>query len=144
MKNTLCIAAVLVVSAVSLSVHAAEVGESAKPVRMGCGLMTFDTVPGWGLLPDGHSALGPCHGGVAIDKAGHIYVSAYKGVVVFSPKGKVVRSFLGDKYSNIHDLKIREEDGKEFVYGARNQNAEGIKFDADSGEVVLHLPFPEE
>jgi len=25
--------------------------EKPQPVRMGCGLMTFDTVPGWGLRP---------------------------------------------------------------------------------------------
>ena len=29
--------------------------------------MTFDTVPGWGLRPDGASALGPTHGAVVID-----------------------------------------------------------------------------
>jgi hypothetical protein len=122
----------------------ARAEENAKPVRMGCGIMTFDTVPGWGLLPDGQSALGPTHGGVAIDKAGNIFVSAYKGVVVFNPKGKVIQEFLGDKYSNIHDLKIRAEDGDEFVYAARNQNAEGIKFNAHTGEIVLKLPFPKE
>ena len=66
--------------------------ESAKPVRMGCGIMTFDTVPGWGLRPDGSSALGPTHGAVVIDKSGNIYVSANKGVVVFSPDGKVLAS----------------------------------------------------
>jgi hypothetical protein len=111
---------------------------------MGCGLMTFDTVPGWGLLPNGHSALGPTHGAVAIDKAGSIYTSAIKGVVVFSPDGKVIRSFLGPKYSEIHDMKIREEAGTDFIYAARNSNAEGIKFDAQTGEIVLKLPFPAE
>ncbi len=25
--------------------------DQVEPVRMGCGLMTFDTVPGWGLRP---------------------------------------------------------------------------------------------
>ena len=80
----------------------------------------------------------------SIDKAGNIYTSANKGVVVFSPDGKVIRSFLGDKYSEIHDMKIREEDGTEFIYGARNNNAEGIKFNAQTGEIVLKLPFPEE
>ena len=60
--------------------------EKVKPVRMGCGMMTFDTVPGWGLRPDGSSALGSTHGGVVIDKAGNIYTSAKKGVVVFSPE----------------------------------------------------------
>lgn len=126
---------------ISLMLNAAE---KTQPVRMGCGLMTFDTVPGWGNRPDGSSALGPTHGAVVIDKAGNIYTSANKGVVVFSPDGKVVQSYLGDKYSNIHDMEIREEDDGEFIYGARNSAAEGIKFNARSGEIVLNLPFPKE
>ena len=46
-----------------------EKTETVKPVRMGCGLMTFETVPGWGLRPDGNSSLGATHGSVVIDKA---------------------------------------------------------------------------
>ena len=118
--------------------------KKVKPVRMGCGIMTFDTVPGWGLRPDGESALGPTHGGVVVDKEGNVYVSANKGVVVFSPDGVVMQEYLGDKYSNIHDLKIHAEGDKEYIYGARNNNAEGIKFDAHSGEIVLKLTYPEE
>src|SRR5262249_14398555 len=119
-------------------------GDSPQPVRMGCGLMTFDTVPGWGLGPDGKSVIGPCHGSVVVDKEGNVYTSAHAGVFVFTADGKAVRSFLGDKYSDIHDMKIREEEGGEFIYGARNANAEGIKFNAKSGDIVLKLPFPEE
>ncbi|MCH2398128.1 MAG: hypothetical protein MK364_03390, partial [Pirellulales bacterium] len=104
---------------------------------------TFDTVPGWGLRPDGSSALGPTHGGVVIDSKGNIYTSANKGVVVFAEDGKVVQEYLGEKYSNIHDMEIRQEDGGEFIYGARNADAEGIKFNAHTGEIVLNLPFPE-
>jgi hypothetical protein len=121
----------------------APAAEKTEPVRMGCGLMTFDTVPGWGLGADGKSVLGPTHGSVVIDKAGSIYTSAHAGVFVFSPDGKVIRSFLGEKYSDIHDMKIREEADGEFIYGARNNNAEGIKFNAQTGEIVLKLPFPE-
>ncbi|MDR3639585.1 MAG: 6-bladed beta-propeller [Isosphaeraceae bacterium] len=117
--------------------------ETPQPVRMGCGPMTFDTVPGWGLGPDGKSVLGPTHGSVVIDKSGDIYTSAHAGVFVFSPDGKVVRSFLGNKYSDIHDMKLREEADGEFIYGARNANAEGIKFNAQTGDIVLKLPFPE-
>ena len=117
--------------------------EKAQPVRMGSGLMTFDTVPGWGLGPDGKSVIGPCHGGVVVDKDGNIYTSAHAGVFCFSPDGKVVRSFLGDKYSDMHDMKIRVEAGVEFIYGARNMAAEGIKFNARTGEIALKLPFPE-
>ncbi len=118
--------------------------EGQQPVRMGCGLMTFDTVPGWGLHPNGHSTLGPTHGSVVVDKAGNIYTSAQKGVVVFSPEGAVIHSYLGEKYSNIHDMEIREEEGVEYIYGARNANAEGIKFKVEGGEIVLKLTFPEE
>lgn len=122
----------------------AQAADKTQPVRMGSGLMTFDTVPGWGLRPDGKSALGPTHGAVVIDKAGNIYTSANKGVVVFSPDGKVVQEYLGDKYSNIHDMEIRDEAGTEFIYGARNNDAEGIKFNAHNGEIVLKLKYPEE
>jgi hypothetical protein len=141
MKNCLQYIAVTIAICIALPVLAAD---ENQPVRMGCGLMTFDTVPGWGLRPDGSSALGPTHGAVVVDKAGNIYTSANKGVVVFSPDGKVIQSYLGDNYSNIHDMEIREEDDGEFIYGARNANAEGIKFDAHSGDIVLKLPFPEE
>jgi hypothetical protein len=127
-----------------LAASPAFLPQTTEPVRMGCGLMTFDTVPGWGLLPDGKSAIGPCHGSVVIDKAGNIYTSANKGVVVFAPDGRVVKSYLGEKYSNIHDMKILEEADAEFIYGARNVNAEGIKFYAHTGEIVLTLRFPEE
>ncbi len=115
-----------------------------KPVRMGCGLMTFDTVPGWGLRPDGTSAIGPTHGSVVIDKAGNVYTSADGGVFVFSPDGKLVQSFVDADYKMLHDMKIREENGIEFIYGARNAHAEGIKFNSKSGEVVLRLKFPKE
>lgn len=141
MKNrSTLIALAITVFFASTGLRAAE----DQPVRMGCGLMTFDTVPGWGLRPDGQSALGSTHGAVVIDAMGNIYTSANKGVVVFSPDGKVIQSYLGPQYSSIHDMEIRQEEDGEFIYGARNANAEGIKFNAHSGEIVLKLPFPEE
>ena len=125
-------------------VSAQEKAAKVLPVRMGCGLMTFDTVPGWGLRPDGKSALGPTHGGVVIDKAGNIYTSTDAGVVIFSPEGQVIHSYLGKEYSRMHDMEIREEADGEFIYAARNADAEGIKFNIKSGEIVLKLPFPKE
>lgn len=141
MKNcSLCIALIIAFSFTRPTLAA----EKVKPVRMGSGVMTFDTVPGWGLLPNGKSALGPTHGSVVIDKAGRIYTSAQKGVVVFTPDGKVVNEFLGKEYSNMHDMEIRDEDGTEFIYGARNANQEGIKFNIADGKIVLKLGYPEE
>jgi hypothetical protein len=141
MKNcSICITIAMVLS-LALPISAAE---KTQPVRMGCGLMTFDTVPGWGLSPEGKSVLGPTHGAVVIDKAGNIYTSAKIGVFIFSPDGKMIGRFLGDEFSNIHDMEIRDEAEGEFIYAARDANAEGIKFSAKTGDIVLKLPFPEE
>jgi len=141
MKNASLLLWLLITLLSATSVFAQQ---EVKPVRMGCGLMTFDTVPGWGLRPDGQSALGSTHGGVVVDKAGNVYTSANKGVVVFSPDGKVIRSYEGKQYSNMHDMEIREEEDGEFIYAARNNDAEGIKFNAHGGEIVLKLPLPKE
>lgn len=119
--------------------------QEVKPVRMGCGLMTFDTVPGWGLRPDGKSTIGPTHGSVVVDKLGNVYTSANQGVFVFSPDGMLVHSFTDADHTSLHDMEIREEaDGVEYIYGARNVAGEGIKFNARTGEIVLRLPFPAE
>ena len=59
--------------------------DKPQPVRTGSGVVTFDTVPGWGLAPDGKSVIGPCHGGVAVGKDGTIYTSSHAGVFAFSP-----------------------------------------------------------
>jgi len=130
--------------AAMLLIAPAFAADKPAPVRMGCGAMTFDTVPGWGLRPDGHSALGPTHGAVVVDKEGNVFVSADKGVVVFSPDGKVIQEYVGPQYSCMHDMEIRDEPEGEFIYAARNNNAEGIKFNAHSGEIVLKLAFPSE
>lgn len=141
MKKCSVLVALATVCSLTIPLFAAE---KSQPVRMGCGIMTFDTVPGWGLSPEGKSVIGPTHGGVVIDKAGNIYTSANMGVFVFSPDGQVVRRFVGNEYTNIHDMEIREEAEGEFIYGARNANAEGIKFNAETGDIVLKLPFPPE
>ncbi|HQX53863.1 MAG TPA: 6-bladed beta-propeller [Planctomycetaceae bacterium] len=141
MKSFMNSFAFAVLLSIALNATAAD---TVAPVRMGCGAMTFDTVPGWGLGDDGKSVIGPTHGSVVVDKSGNIYTSANLGVFVFSPDGKVVRRFVGDQYSNVHDMEIRQEGDREFIYGARNNNAEGIKFDAETGDIVLKLPFPEE
>ena len=43
---------------------------------------------------------------------------------------------------NAFTVVLREEADGEFIYGARNNNAEGIKFNAETGAIVLKLPFP--
>jgi len=140
-KRTSLLSAML---ALVLSQALSSLAADVAPVRMGSGAMTFDTVPGWGLDENGKSVLGATHGGVVIDKAGNIYCSANMGVFVFSPDGKLVRRFVGPDYTAYHDIEIRQEGDDEFIYAARNNAAEGIKIHAETGDVVLRLPFPKE
>ncbi len=141
MNHRSILTAVIIAFSMALSAFAVA---PTKPARTGSGVMTVETVPGWGLLPDGTSALGATHGSVVIDKEGNIYTSAQKGVVVFSPDGKVIRSFVDKDHSNIHDMEIRDEGGTEFIYGARNNDKEGIKFKTSDGSIVLKLGYPKE
>lgn len=136
MKSFVLSLATLFVLSVAVPLFAAD---PVKPVRMGSGAMTFDTVPGWGLGEDGKSVLGSTHGGVTVDKSGNIYTTSSLGIFVFSPEGKVIRRFVGDKYNNIHDIEIREEGDAEFLFGARNVAGEGVKIHAETGDVVLRL-----
>lgn len=119
-------------------------GASLNAVRTGSGILTFDTVSGWGLGADGKSVLGPTHGSVVIDKAGNVYTSADKGVVVFNPDGQVVRSYIDKDHSGLHDMEIREEYGVEYIYAAQNKGGVGIKFLASTGQIIMTLGFPGE
>jgi DNA-binding beta-propeller fold protein YncE len=90
--------------------------------------------------PD-HKPLGPCHGGVVLDKAGNIYVTTdtERGIVVFSPAGKFLRSFGPTR---IHGLELRAEKGAEYIYGARPSDHEVVKLKLDGGiEWTLHFPM---
>ena len=91
--------------------------------------------------PDG-KALGPCHGGAVIDKAGNIYVTTdtARGIVVFSPEGKYVRAFGPTK---IHGLELREENGVEYIYAARGAEGEVLKMKLD-GAVEWSMRTPME
>lgn len=141
MKMSSLISAALCVLAATCS--PALIAQEIAPVRMGAGDMTFDTVPGWGLSNEGLSQIGSTHGGVVVDEAGLIYTTSSLGIFVFNSDGKIVTRFLGDEYSNIHDIEIRKEGADEFLYAARNRNAEGLKISAATGDIVLNLKYPE-
>ncbi len=89
--------------------------------------------------PDG-KALGPCHGGAVVDKAGNIYITTDtdRGIVVFTPDGKFLRSF-GPGF--IHGLELRNEKGVEYIYGARPNFHEVVKLALD-GQNIWTLTYP--
>jgi DNA-binding beta-propeller fold protein YncE len=91
--------------------------------------------------PDG-KALGPCHGGVVIDKAGNIYVTTdtERGIVVFSPEGKFLKS---EGPTRIHGLELREEKGAEYIYAARPADHEVVKLKLN-GEREWAIEYPKE
>ena len=105
----------------------------------GNGEFRFLTVPGWGAMPDGVN-VGPTHGGVAVDSAGHVYVSteAEHAVVVFSKDGKFVKS-IAPECSGLHSLMIAKEGDKEVLWGAHVGSNRVVKLDLD-GNILFQIP----
>jgi len=112
-------------------------------VRTGSGDWSFESVAGWAkLLED--KPLGPTHGGVAIDKAGRVYVASDGkwGILVFAPDGKLESTIAGD-YAGCHSLLLAEEKGEEFLYAAHLAGHQAIKLRID-GTLVWSLGVPME
>lgn len=104
--------------------------------------LKYSIAPGYFEATPGGEKLGACHGGAVIDKAGNIYITTdtIRGIVVFTPQGKFLRNFGPMR---IHGLEIREEDGKEYIYGARPSDHQVVKLTL-TGETEWTLEFPKE
>ncbi len=107
-------------------VHANDKAGARKAI-VGEGEHRYECHHNWGELP-GSIRWFETHG-VAIDRAGFIYVKHRAGgkkprsrseaqdtIVVFDPQGKFVRSFGVMYDGGGHGIDIREENGKEFLY----------------------------
>src|SRR5438105_10694639 len=94
------------------------------------GELRFSVASGFFEENPGGKALGPCHGGLVIDKKGNIYVTTdtERGIVVFSPDGKFLRA-VGPTL--IHGLELRQEKGVEYIYAARPTEHEVLKLKLD-------------
>src|SRR5690242_7466799 len=106
------------------------------------GEFKYSIAPNFFEQNPGGQSLGPCHGGVVIDRAGNIYVSTDtpRGIMVYSPKGKFLRA-VGP--TRIHGLEIRREKGVEYIYAARPADHEVVKLKLD-GEQVWAIHYPQE
>jgi hypothetical protein len=132
-------------------VHAQPAGSSAdaalaKSVALpagplGQGDWRFEVDPTWAKLPPGKS-FGATHGGAAVDRAGNIYMSSDgpDGIFVFAPDGKLLRT-MAPELTNLHGLLLREENGKEFLYGALNKAGKAVKLGLD-GKVEWEIEKP--
>lgn len=105
----------------------------------GNGFFTFETVPGFGAMPDGVN-VGPTHGGVAVDASGDVYVSteADHGVVKFDANGKFKKSF-GPETKALHSLAMVNEGAKQVLVGAAVSAEKVLKLSLD-GEILLTIP----
>ncbi|NCF13001.1 MAG: hypothetical protein GWP68_06455, partial [Verrucomicrobiaceae bacterium] len=113
-------------------------------VSVGQGAYSYETVPGFGKIPDG-SNLGPTHGGVVVDNEGLIYVSSDgpKALCVFNPDGTFVKA-MSPSIKGMHGMQIHTEGDKQYIYGAQLSGGKGIspraiKLDLD-GNVVMTIP----
>jgi hypothetical protein len=87
------------------------------------------------------------HGGIATDKAGHLYVSTQSttGVLVYDRDGKLLRT-IANEYPEIHSMTYAEENGEEFFYatvqkGTPQENWLFVKIKTD-GTVVQKITAP--
>lgn len=104
--------------------------------------LKYSITPDFFVQNPDNKPLGPCHGGVVLDKAGNIYVTTdtERGIVVFSSAGKFLRA-CGP--TRIHALEIREENGVEYIYAARPSDHEVVKLKMD-GSIVWVVGAPDE
>ena len=128
MKQTLLLGAAFTLP-LTLSAHphkgSAPEGEMLTlAVATGSGEHTYKNVPWWGMAVN--RGVGSTNGGVAIDKVGRIYFSTdtVQGILIFDEKGKQVGQ-VGP--GNIHDLFIREEAGKEYIWASHTAGKRLVK-----------------
>ena len=117
-------------------------------MRTGNGEWTYHVVPEWGKLPAG-AAFGGTHGGIATDKAGHVYVSTQSetGVLVYSPDGVLLKT-IAQEYPEIHSIVHADENENEYFYvtvqrGTPKENWLFVKMKTD-GTVVQRITAPPE
>lgn len=120
--------------------HATTPGKDIPhPVVVGNGTWTYETVPGWGKLPDGKN-LGPTHGSVLSGSDGKIYFStdAAMSIIVYEADGKFVKT-IAPECVGFHAMALRVEDGKDVIYGAQLKKGRVCKIDTD-GKLLLEIP----
>ena len=142
------------IGAVTLATSTSEVeaADSDQPLPetmlTGNGEWTYRVVPNWGKLP-ASTAFGGTHGGIAQDKAGHIYVSTQSetGILVYDTDGTLVRT-IANQYPEVHSIVYAQENGQEYLYttvqkGTPQENWLFVKMKTD-GTVVLRITAPPE
>ena len=109
----------------------------------GQGKFTYKVDLNWGETIKGKPTLGSTHGGVAIDKEGNVYVSTNgaDGIIKFCGDGHAHKAF-GKETAGSHNLALKVEDGKEFIYAAfPGGKGKVCKIDLD-GNIIWTIEGP--
>ncbi len=102
---------------------------------------SFVSVPNYFPAKPDNLQLGPTHGGVAVDRAGNVYMSTdtERGILVFGANGKYLRCFGP---TQIHGLFLQREKDGLFLYAARPNFHEVLKIKTD-GTIAWKMGYPE-
>ena len=109
---------------------------ASPPARTGQGAGIYEVVRGWPSYPEGKS-FGSLHGDMASDSQGNVYLSTAEGIHVFGSDGKFVKD-LGTETRGVHGMKVRKQDGEEFLFIAQNGLKRVAKLKLD-GTVVWSI-----
>lgn len=127
---------------------AAGSNSESAAMQTGNGEWTYRAVPEWGHLPSG-TAFGGTHGGIATDKAGHVYVSTQSetGILIYSREGELLRT-IANEYPEVHSIVYAQENGNDYLYttvqrGTPMENWLFVKMKTD-GTVVQKITAPPE
>jgi hypothetical protein len=145
-------ASLTALSVMAPSALEAETDNNCNQVRgatmTGNGEWTYRVVPGWGALPAG-TTFGGTHGGIAQDRAGHIYISTQSttGILVYNADGVLIKT-IANQYPEVHSIVYAQENGDEFLYitvqkGTPQENWLFVKMKTD-GTVVMKITAPPE
>ena len=135
-------------AALSPTSSLARTRQANEPILMGSGNHKYEWVRGWGKLPAGMQ-YGSTHGAIQVDGKNNVYLNTdtENAIIVFDENGKFIRSFgkewKADKDGNgTHDMQLRKEGGKEYIYLTNLFRAEFAKLTL-TGEPVWVLGWPE-
>ena len=94
------------------------IAQDSAPAKTGQGDGVYQTVPNWPTYPEGKK-LGNLHGDMAADSKGNLYVATGDTIQVFGPDGTYAKD-LGPETRGVHGMKVRKQDGEEFLFIAQN------------------------
>jgi len=115
------------IAALVFAAPGTDAGEPPAITGQGGGL--YQVVRDWLHYPEGKS-LGNLHGDIAADKMGNVYIATQSTIQVIGPDG-VFKSELGKQWGGVHGMKVREQDGEEFLFVAQNHKKAVSKIKLD-------------